>query len=258
MLSANGTSSNGFSHSPSPTFAPQSQPQQPTQSSQPQRAQFYSPMMAFQPSYYRPHLQQPSQGTLSPQALHSPTTQPFMAISPASFYSHSPLPSQPSTTSASPPPVASTSQLMLSQQPASQDPPAAQAAVATPTGPTKEQQEKKREQLRNSILPYLNALTGAGSVTKLVDRISDYGYSDVDCELRMEILGAIRDNAGNPYYRAWSENPTAMEITREWLRAASKADKSDKLSETTMPLLHVSNLNFLRPSFVARRRRPPF
>ncbi|PPQ63961.1 hypothetical protein CVT24_009084 [Panaeolus cyanescens] len=246
ILSMNGAPSNGFSHSTAQAFASQSQgqAQQQAQSSQPiqQRPQFYSPMIAFQSPYYRPHLQQPSQGTLSPQALHSPTTQQqFMTISPNAFYSHGQIPTQPVSNSSSPPPpsAASTSQVMLPQQPPAQDSSSSQPVVATSTGPTKEQLEKKREQLRNSVRPYLQALTGAGSVTKLVDRLSDYGYSDVDCELRMEILGVIRDGAGNPYYRAWSENATAMEITREWLRAASKADKSDKLSETTMPLLHL-------------------
>lgn len=62
---------------------------------------------------------------------------------------------------------------------------------------------------------------------------------EADPSIRLEILTKIRDGAGNHYFRAWSENPRAMDITREWLKAAYSADDDSPLLETIMPLLHV-------------------
>ena len=74
----------------------------------------------------------------------------------------------------------------------------------------------------------------------LVAQIADYGILDVDAQTRSDILTKIRDNAGNHYFRAWVENPTAMEITREWLKAGAASDDNQML-ETIMPMLHVSS-----------------
>lgn len=82
--------------------------------------------------------------------------------------------------------------------------------------------------------------TGAAAVHTLVSKIEDYGWQDVDAATRLEILTKIRDGAGNHYFRAWSENTTAVEITRDWLKAAFVADPDSPLVETMMPLLHVS------------------
>jgi protein phosphatase 1 regulatory subunit 10 len=70
----------------------------------------------------------------------------------------------------------------------------------------------------------------------------------VDASTRLEVLTRIRDHAGNHYFRAWSENPTAVDITREWLKtgftAAGKTGEADTLLvETIMPLLHVSKMS---------------
>lgn len=74
-----------------------------------------------------------------------------------------------------------------------------------------------------------------------MDHIEDYGPTNVDHDVRLEILTKIRDGAGNHYFRAWAENPFAMDVTRKWLWSAISAAKTgDPLSETTMPLLHVS------------------
>jgi protein phosphatase 1 regulatory subunit 10 len=62
---------------------------------------------------------------------------------------------------------------------------------------------------------------------------------EADPSIRLEILTKIRDGAGNHYFRAWSENTRAMDITREWLKAAYAADDDSPLIETIMPLLHV-------------------
>lgn len=56
----------------------------------------------------------------------------------------------------------------------------------------------------------------------------------------MEILTKIRDKAGNHYFRAWAENGVAIDISREWLKAAFTAKNDSALVETIMPLLHVS------------------
>jgi protein phosphatase 1 regulatory subunit 10 len=88
-----------------------------------------------------------------------------------------------------------------------------------------------------------SAFTGAQAVNNLVDRIST-NMQDADPSIRLEILTKIRDGAGNHYFRAWSENSRAMDITREWLRAAYSADDGNPLLETIMPLLHVrSHIN---------------
>jgi hypothetical protein len=70
--------------------------------------------------------------------------------------------------------------------------------------------------------------------------IDNYGSQDVDGALRLEILTKIRDQAGNYYFRAWSENTLAIDISREWLKGAFVAKSDSPLSETIMPLLHVS------------------
>ncbi|KAJ8514875.1 hypothetical protein ONZ45_g7623 [Pleurotus djamor] len=83
------------------------------------------------------------------------------------------------------------------------------------------------------------AFNGAGAVNTMVNRIEDYGYNAVDAVIRLEILTKIRDGAGNHYFRAWAENGAAMDITREWLKAAFVAKQDDPLVETVMPLLHL-------------------
>ncbi|KAI6040680.1 hypothetical protein EDC04DRAFT_2867510 [Pisolithus marmoratus] len=97
--------------------------------------------------------------------------------------------------------------------------------------------ETRRTKLSTDVRPLLQptSFTGAGAVNSLVGLLDDYGSQDVDAELRFEILTKIRDNAGNHYFRAWLENPTAMDITREWL----KAGLLDKSVKTIMPLLHI-------------------
>ena len=48
------------------------------------------------------------------------------------------------------------------------------------------------------------------------------------------------DNAGNQFFRAWSESVDAMDILRDWLKAGATAKDDRQLEETIMPLLHVS------------------
>ena len=106
--------------------------------------------------------------------------------------------------------------------------------------PTLEEREERKRKFLNSVRPLLHssAFSGAQAVQHLTDRIADFGIADVDTQTRLDILARIRDGAGNHYYRAWSENSLAVEITREWIKAAAKAD-SGALQETIMPLLHV-------------------
>jgi hypothetical protein len=87
-----------------------------------------------------------------------------------------------------------------------------------------------------------SSFTGAGAVHSLVALISEYGSQDVDAQIRLEILTKVRDNAGNHYFRAWAENVTAIDISREWLKAAFTAKSDSPLVETIMPLLHVRAL----------------
>jgi protein phosphatase 1 regulatory subunit 10 len=95
-----------------------------------------------------------------------------------------------------------------------------------------------------------SAFSGAQAVYTLVEKIADYGSQDVDAGTRLDILTKIRDGAGNHYFRAWAENATAIDIMREWLKAAFTAKSDSSLVETIMPLLHVSGTQRVR-----RRRK---
>lgn len=114
---------------------------------------------------------------------------------------------------------------------------------ASGSGPPKPTPQERKQQFHDDIKPRLqqSAFTGAQAVATLVDRIADYGAAEVDPEMRLEILTKIRDGAGNHYFRAWLENATAMDITRDWLKSALMAkDDNSHLVDTIMPLLHVS------------------
>ncbi|KAG1848144.1 hypothetical protein C8R48DRAFT_571092, partial [Suillus tomentosus] len=84
-----------------------------------------------------------------------------------------------------------------------------------------------------------SAFGGARAINNLVNLIDDFGSEEVEPALRMEIFTKIRDNAANHYFWAWSENNTAMDITREWLKAAATAKSDTPLVDTVMPLLHI-------------------
>ena len=104
--------------------------------------------------------------------------------------------------------------------------------------------QARKDNFQAAVKPLLqpNSFTGAGAVNTLVTLITDYGSQDVGAQSRLEILTKIRDNAGNHYFRAWSENMTAIDITREWLKAGATAKSDSPLVETIMPLLHVCTL----------------
>lgn len=209
--------------------------------SQPQRQQYpYTQTSLFMPQYYRQPPNVTPQGTLSPQALMSPGG---ITINPASFYG-----TQTSTTpNNSQQQAQQESQVQTSQRsPATQQQSASQVAQAQPQTqtqapePSPEEIAQKKARFYASIKPLLqsSAFTGAQAVNTLVDRIST-NMQDADPGVRLEILTKIRDGAGNHYFRAWSENSRAMDITREWLRAAYAANDNSPLIETTMPLLHI-------------------
>jgi hypothetical protein len=101
--------------------------------------------------------------------------------------------------------------------------------------------QARKDNFTTDIRPLLqpNAFSGARAINTLVSLIDEFGSEEVEPALRMEILTKIRDNAGNHYFRAWSENITAMDITREWLKAAATAKPDSTLVDTIMPLLHV-------------------
>ncbi|KAF4615967.1 hypothetical protein D9613_011490 [Agrocybe pediades] len=267
ILNMNGSSpshmQSSFSHPQSfqQQLSPQIQHQQPQHMSTQQHAQQrptiqtsqYFPNsqhLLLQP-YYRPQSQPTPQGTLSPQALHSPTTaNSMMALMPgASFYGHQQqtqlqagpsqhhlLQQQQQQLHQSPPqlqptasPIASTSQIPINT-----------TEPAPAPGLTPEQKEEQTRQFKQSLKPLLqsSSFSGAQAVITLTNLISNYGVNEVDAATRLEILARIRDCAGNHYYRAWSENASAIEITRDWIRAAAKGTNA-ALMETTMPLLHL-------------------
>jgi len=108
--------------------------------------------------------------------------------------------------------------------------------------PSPEEVAQRKARFYASIKSLLqsSAFTGAQAVNTLMDRISN-SMQDADPAIRLEILTKIRDGAGNHYFRAWSENSRAMDITRDWLRAAYTAHDDSPLIETIMPLLHVGD-----------------
>ncbi|KIK65709.1 hypothetical protein GYMLUDRAFT_94326 [Collybiopsis luxurians FD-317 M1] len=234
-----------YSHSPPSSSPPPQHTSPPPQQAQHQAFSF-SPGSTFhtnpgilqqyiQQQSPHLHLQQPqpqqaqqlTQGTLSPAALHSPST--FTTIPATSFYAP-PRAQSPPFLQLQPPNVTSTSSTPSSSSQPTPQPP--------PSGPTP---AEKRAQLYNSIKPMLQptSFTGAGAVAALAKLLDEYGASEVDHQLRMEVLTKIRDGAGNHYFRAWAENPVALEITREWLKQAYSAQQDSPLSEMTMPLLHI-------------------
>ena len=111
-----------------------------------------------------------------------------------------------------------------------------------PSGSQALNPQVRKDNFQAAIKPLLqpNSFTGAGAVNSLVSLIADYGSQDVGAHSRLEILTKIRDNAGNHYFRAWSENMIAIDITREWLKAGATAKCDSPLVETIMPLLHVN------------------
>jgi protein phosphatase 1 regulatory subunit 10 len=186
--------------------------------------QQYSPPLNYSP----PPVQQPQRSSFQFQQHIHPSS---LSINPS--YVHSPYyPSQQGTLS----PHALHSPSIMSAMPPSA------FSSAVPSGSQTLSPEARKLQFQTAIKPLLqaSAFTGAGAVHSLVTIISDYGSQDVDAASRLDIVTKIRDGAGNHYFRAWSENATAIDISREWLKAAFTAKLDSPLVETIMPLLHVS------------------
>ena len=120
--------------------------------------------------------------------------------------------------------------------------------TATPqlASPSQSRREASLNGIRSSLQPK-NFSGGVRSVQQLVSKIVEYGTSEVSAQTRLDILTKIRDNAGNNYFRAWLENVTAMDITREWLRAGANSNADNQVLETVMPLLHVCFLCLYPP-----------
>ncbi|KAI4521929.1 hypothetical protein K525DRAFT_200017 [Schizophyllum commune Loenen D] len=201
-----------------PSTQPQQQQQQPQQRPPSSQAQGY-PYSGYNSSYQPFYSHNPSQGhtnspqppTVSPSSLQTPS--PFAPVAPQQFYSTNTVTATASSSS-------TTSSVPTSQPP-------------QPAGPTP---EEKRSRFIAALRPLLadSSFTGAQAVNLLMDRIHDYGVDDVDAPTRKTILNAIRDHAGNHYFRAWSENPEAIDVTRDWLKQGYQAK-----DETVMPLLHL-------------------
>ncbi|KAJ7367772.1 hypothetical protein DFH08DRAFT_919382 [Mycena albidolilacea] len=235
LTTMNGSTTNGTHHaySQQPSYSSQTTTQQQQQRQQQLASQYSAYLPSFSMAYYLPQQQQQQQqqqqpqqqGTLSPHALHAPTTNSLLGA----YYP------QPQASGSKPQQQQQQPQAQQQQQQPPQPPP-------PPPGPSP---AERRQQMLTAIRPLLqaNAFSGAGAVATLATRLSDYGAADVDAATRMEILTKIRDGAGNHYFRAWVENPTAVDITREWLKAAFTASREGgddaQLGETIMPLLHL-------------------
>ena len=110
---------------------------------------------------------------------------------------------------------------------------------ASPPASREPTPQERKAKLFKELVPLLDskAFTGAQAVQNLVQVIQEYGAQDVGVETRQTILSKMRDHAPNHYFRAWTENPAAMDMLRDWLKAGV-AGKND--GDTIMPLLHVS------------------
>lgn len=260
VLSTNGSTP---SFSTLSSYAPQhsQQPSQQQQSMQGQsqplqsRPPYYNshPHLQIYPSPYYQQSQSTPQGTMSPQALHTSANGSLSYYSPtAQLPLQQGFPLQAQTQQQPQPPQ----QIAISQPIASTSQQPMQQSEDQPTGLTAEEREERRRKFLDNIRPLLQptSLTGAGSVNALTDRISEYGVADVDAPTRLEVLSKIRDGAGNGYYRAWSENMTALDITRDWMKAAAKGT-NPAFVDTIMPLLHVSRLLFIKMSAKTRANR---
>ncbi|KAI8984940.1 hypothetical protein BD414DRAFT_523025 [Trametes punicea] len=214
-----------------PSFIHTNAPQY--QQHQAQQSQQHS-IHAIRQSHSPTQQQQQQQGTLSPYALHSPSGigGHYHTISPSTFYGQPSQPSQPSQPVAGPSSGSSSASSSTAQS--TQTPP-----PAAPSSNALAEQAKARliADVRPLIQP--NSFTGGGAVAQLVNILDDYGIPDVDAQIRLDIVTKIRDCAGNHYFRAWVDNPIAMEIVREWLKLAFIGRNDPQLVETIMPLLHI-------------------
>ncbi|TDL29108.1 hypothetical protein BD410DRAFT_4016 [Rickenella mellea] len=120
------------------------------------------------------------------------------------------------------------------------------ATVSTPTSASSNGQpaispEERKRQFQESIRGLLapSALSGASAVRAIVTQLDSFGSQEVDLPLRLEIITKIRDNAGNPFFRAWADNDSAIDIFRDWLKAGATGKDDGQWEETIMPLLHV-------------------
>lgn len=209
-MNGSGSESISSQYSP-PTNYTSSYPQQTSQSQPSQQYQtiLHPPALSISPPFVQFYQQQqqqqqqaPTQGTLSPHALHSPSNPLMSTVMTPAFYAQSP--------------ASSTSQALNPQA----------------------RQDKFQAAIKPLLRP--DSFSGAGAVNSLVTLITEYGSQDVGSQSRLEVLTKIRDNAPNHYFRAWSENMTAIDVTREWLKAGATAKGDSPLVETIMPLLHVS------------------
>ncbi|KAF7331831.1 Nop domain-containing protein [Mycena kentingensis (nom. inval.)] len=202
------TTINGASNSyPQSGYSTQTSTRPSQPQSQPQRrAMYYNQSSEYD---FMQQSQSQPQGTLSPHALHTPAS--F-----SNFFTQA-------------------SGSRQERQP---------VAVLPPPAPSSPTPQERQAAFASAIRPLLasKAFSGGSAVDSLTTRISHYGISEVDAVTRLEIVTKIRDQAGNHYFRAWSQNTTAIEITREWLKAAFTATKDggdEALVETIMPLLHI-------------------
>jgi len=151
---------------------------------------------------------QQQQTTLSPTVLHSPTA----STSSSMYYPTSAAPVQTNLTASS-------------------------SSSGRSSAPV-ESLSQKRQRLQTRLRGLPN-LTGGGAVKAIVGAIDDCEAADVDPSTRLEIITRIRDKSPAHFFRAWCENPDAMDITREWLKDGATRRDNGAFEETIMPLLQV-------------------
>ncbi|CUA70404.1 ELKS/Rab6-interacting/CAST family member 1 [Rhizoctonia solani] len=113
--------------------------------------------------------------------------------------------------------------------------------------------EQPKPQLVNTVhlykqymQPQMMDAAPAETAKKLIDLLTAEDTPQTDPQTRLWLLTRIRDGAGKEFFKTWANDPDAMSLVKEWLRAATPSkDAKDGESnpaewqETIMPLLQV-------------------
>lgn len=182
--------------------------------------------------------QQQQQRTLSPAQLHSPTS--VMGIVPFYYPMQASSPPPPQTSAVTQPVQTNLTASVSSVSPTSTTTPGIPAPAPAPEPSLAARKAKFQAILKILLSPSPPFPSSTSVVRSLVTAIDDFGSADIDPAIRVEIASKIRDNAGNQFFRAWSESSDAMDILREWLKAGATGKDDGHWEETIMPLLHVS------------------
>jgi hypothetical protein len=96
--------------------------------------------------------------------------------------------------------------------------------------------------LRDVLKQYLTPtnLSGSSAVGIIVRLLDQYGLQDIAPDVRSELFSKLSVQADDQFFKAWVENITAMDITRNWLKAGIADNDNGQWKATINPILGVS------------------